>query len=94
MYFLRLIYYLCLWVCVNVCAQQHLQEFYKKQQEQLHLQLLQQQHPGKQAKEVGAPHAHAVFIAPTLPQTIKDVNGSYVSRNGNGCDCRVNGSLN
>ncbi|XP_036375664.1 forkhead box protein P2-like [Megalops cyprinoides] len=32
--------------------QQHLQEFYKKQQEQLHLQLLQQQHPGKQAKEV------------------------------------------
>lgn len=34
-------------------SQQHLQEFYKKQQEQLHLQLLQQQHPGKQAKEVG-----------------------------------------
>ncbi|XP_065263964.1 forkhead box protein P2 isoform X21 [Eretmochelys imbricata] len=32
--------------------QQQLQEFYKKQQEQLHLQLLQQQHPGKQAKEV------------------------------------------
>uniref|UniRef100_A0A3P8YBJ0 Fork-head domain-containing protein n=1 Tax=Esox lucius TaxID=8010 RepID=A0A3P8YBJ0_ESOLU len=32
-------------------CQQHLQEFYKKQQEQLHLQLLQQQHPGKQAKE-------------------------------------------
>uniref|UniRef100_A0A8L0DNV1 Forkhead box P2 n=1 Tax=Oncorhynchus mykiss TaxID=8022 RepID=A0A8L0DNV1_ONCMY len=32
-------------------SQQHLQEFYKKQQEQLHLQLLQQQHPGKQAKE-------------------------------------------
>ncbi|XP_051976656.1 forkhead box protein P2-like [Xyrauchen texanus] len=31
--------------------QQHMQEFYKKQQEQLHLQLLQQQHPGKQAKE-------------------------------------------
>ncbi|XP_048123467.1 forkhead box protein P2 isoform X2 [Alosa alosa] len=31
--------------------QQHLQEFYKKQQEQLHLQLLQQQHPGKQSKE-------------------------------------------
>lgn len=30
---------------------QHLQEFYKKQQEQLHLQLLQQQHPAKQAKE-------------------------------------------
>lgn len=41
-----------------LCAsfvQQHLQEFYKKQQEQLHLQLLQQQHPGKQVKEVGAP---------------------------------------
>lgn len=35
-----------------VCLQQHLQEFYKKQQEQLHLQLLQQQHPGKQVKEV------------------------------------------
>lgn len=35
-----------------VCPQQHLQEFYKKQQEQLHLQLLQQQHPNKQAKEV------------------------------------------
>ncbi|XP_067247752.1 forkhead box protein P2 isoform X5 [Chanodichthys erythropterus] len=34
-----------------VFPQQHLQEFYKKQQEQLHLQLLQQQHPGKQAKE-------------------------------------------
>uniref|UniRef100_A0A8C8CX97 Fork-head domain-containing protein n=1 Tax=Oncorhynchus tshawytscha TaxID=74940 RepID=A0A8C8CX97_ONCTS len=32
-------------------SQQHLQDFYKKQQEQLHLQLLQQQHPGKQAKE-------------------------------------------
>ncbi|XP_069318625.1 forkhead box protein P2 isoform X5 [Eulemur rufifrons] len=31
--------------------QQQLQEFYKKQQEQLHLQLLQQQHPGKQVKE-------------------------------------------
>ncbi|XP_026082469.1 forkhead box protein P2-like isoform X2 [Carassius auratus] len=31
--------------------QQHLQEYYKKQQEQLHLQLLQQQHPGKQVKE-------------------------------------------
>ncbi|XP_044776021.1 forkhead box protein P2 isoform X12 [Neomonachus schauinslandi] len=31
--------------------QQQLQEFYKKQQEQLHLQLLQQQHVGKQAKE-------------------------------------------
>ncbi len=37
---------------VHVFPQQHLQEFYKKQQEQLHLQLLQQQHPGKQAKEV------------------------------------------
>lgn len=35
-----------------VSPQQHLQEFYKKQQEQLHLQLLQQQHSGKQAKEV------------------------------------------
>lgn len=34
--------------------QQQLQEFYKKQQEQLHLQLLQQQHHGssKQSKEV------------------------------------------
>ncbi|KAJ8361242.1 hypothetical protein SKAU_G00177670 [Synaphobranchus kaupii] len=31
--------------------QQQLQEFYKKQQEQLHLQLLQQQHAGKQSKE-------------------------------------------
>lgn len=40
--------------CVCLCLQQHLQEFYKKQQEQLHLQLLQQQHPGKQAKEVDA----------------------------------------
>ena len=43
---------------VVVFLQQHLQEFYKKQQEQLHLQLLQQQHPGKQAKEVGALHTH------------------------------------
>ncbi|MBN3288467.1 FOXP1 protein, partial [Polyodon spathula] len=32
--------------------QQQLQEFYKKQQEQVHLQLLQQQHGGKQSKEV------------------------------------------
>ncbi|XP_067907624.1 forkhead box protein P1-like isoform X3 [Heterodontus francisci] len=31
--------------------QQQLQEFYKKQQEQLHLQLLQQQHAGKPTKE-------------------------------------------
>ncbi|XP_033875808.1 forkhead box protein P1-like isoform X3 [Acipenser ruthenus] len=31
--------------------QQQLQEFYKKQQEQVHLQLLQQQHGGKQSKE-------------------------------------------
>ncbi|XP_051946737.1 forkhead box protein P1a isoform X3 [Xyrauchen texanus] len=31
--------------------QQHLQEFYKKQQEELHLQLLQQQHVGKASKE-------------------------------------------
>ncbi|XP_071016699.1 forkhead box protein P1-B isoform X2 [Oncorhynchus clarkii lewisi] len=31
--------------------QQQLQEFYKKQQEQLHLQLLQQQHAGTQSKE-------------------------------------------
>ncbi|XP_062319545.1 forkhead box protein P1-B isoform X2 [Osmerus eperlanus] len=31
--------------------QQQLQEFYKKQQEQLHLQLIQQQHAGKQSKE-------------------------------------------
>ncbi|KAM9524291.1 forkhead box protein P1-B isoform 9-T14 [Salvelinus alpinus] len=31
--------------------QQQLQEFYKKQQEQLHLQLLQQQHVGTQSKE-------------------------------------------
>uniref|UniRef100_A0AAR2KD28 Fork-head domain-containing protein n=1 Tax=Pygocentrus nattereri TaxID=42514 RepID=A0AAR2KD28_PYGNA len=36
--------------------QQHLQEFYKKQQEQLHLQLLQQQHPSKQAKEQQQQH--------------------------------------
>uniref|UniRef100_G1P8T5 Forkhead box P1 n=1 Tax=Myotis lucifugus TaxID=59463 RepID=G1P8T5_MYOLU len=34
--------------------QQQLQEFYKKQQEQLQLQLLQQQHAGKQPKEVRA----------------------------------------
>lgn len=37
---------------LSLHLQQHLQEFYKKQQEQLHLQLLQQQHPGKQVKEV------------------------------------------
>lgn len=41
---------------VYVFPQQHLQEFYKKQQEQLHLQLLQQQHPGKQVKEVQITH--------------------------------------
>ncbi|KAF6099346.1 hypothetical protein HJG60_005254 [Phyllostomus discolor] len=35
--------------------QQQLQEFYKKQQEQLQLQLLQQQHAGKQPKEQVAP---------------------------------------
>lgn len=54
--------------------QQHLQEFYKKQQEQLHLQLLQQQHSGKQAKEVRLPGvwspviwewiSHHVFVTP------------------------------
>lgn len=48
-------------VCVCVNVQQHLQEFYKKQQEQLHLQLLQQQHPGKQVKEVGAINTHQCF---------------------------------
>ncbi|XP_051518264.1 forkhead box protein P1-B-like isoform X3 [Myxocyprinus asiaticus] len=31
--------------------QQHLQEFYKKQQEEIHLQLLQHQHVGKASKE-------------------------------------------
>lgn len=36
-------------------SQQQLQEFYKKQQEELHLQLLQQQHVGKPSKEVKAP---------------------------------------
>lgn len=45
-------------VCVCVFVQQHLQEFYKKQQEQLHLQLLQQQHPGKQVKEVSGTRTH------------------------------------
>ena len=54
-----------------MCPQQHLQEFYKKQQEQLHLQLLQQQHPGKQAKEVD--------VTPCMfPQTIKDLNDMEV----------------
>ncbi|XP_078270631.1 forkhead box protein P1-B isoform X1 [Rhinoraja longicauda] len=37
--------------------QQQLQEFYKKQQEQLHLQLLQQQHAGKPTKEQHQPLA-------------------------------------
>ncbi|XP_041048588.1 forkhead box protein P1-B isoform X2 [Carcharodon carcharias] len=37
--------------------QQQLQEFYKKQQEQLHLQLLQQQHAGKPTKEQQQPMA-------------------------------------
>uniref|UniRef100_A0A3B3BBC9 Forkhead box P1b n=1 Tax=Oryzias melastigma TaxID=30732 RepID=A0A3B3BBC9_ORYME len=47
--------------------QQQLQEFYKKQQEQLHLQLLQQQQHagGKQAKEVGRR---------VLVQTVPDVD--------------------
>ncbi|XP_041081125.1 forkhead box protein P1-like isoform X2 [Polyodon spathula] len=35
----------------TLMLQQQLQEFYKKQQEQVHLQLLQQQHGGKQSKE-------------------------------------------
>uniref|UniRef100_A0A673J5Y0 Forkhead box protein P1-B-like n=1 Tax=Sinocyclocheilus rhinocerous TaxID=307959 RepID=A0A673J5Y0_9TELE len=35
-------------------SQQQLQEFYKKQQEELHLQLLQQHHAGKPSKEVTA----------------------------------------
>ncbi|MCJ8743334.1 hypothetical protein PDJAM_G00092860 [Pangasius djambal] len=43
--------------------QQHLQEFYKKQQEQLHLQLLQQQHPSKQAKEQQQQHQHQQQLA-------------------------------
>uniref|UniRef100_A0AAZ3QGM8 Fork-head domain-containing protein n=1 Tax=Oncorhynchus tshawytscha TaxID=74940 RepID=A0AAZ3QGM8_ONCTS len=42
---------------------QHLQEFYKKQQEQLHLQLLQQQHPGKQAKEQQQQQQHQQQLA-------------------------------
>uniref|UniRef100_A0A4W5P139 Forkhead box P2 n=1 Tax=Hucho hucho TaxID=62062 RepID=A0A4W5P139_9TELE len=44
-------------------SQQHLQEFYKKQQEQLHLQLLQQQHPGKQAKEQQQQQQHQQQLA-------------------------------
>ncbi|XP_049329367.1 forkhead box protein P2 isoform X1 [Astyanax mexicanus] len=43
--------------------QQHLQEFYKKQQEQLHLQLLQQQHPSKQAKEQQQQQQHQQQLA-------------------------------
>lgn len=46
--------------------QQQLQEFYKKQQEQLHLQLLQQQqhqHGGsKQSKEVGWHHSSRLLL--------------------------------
>nr|XP_015202683.1 PREDICTED: forkhead box protein P1 isoform X2 [Lepisosteus oculatus] len=41
--------------------QQQLQEFYKKQQEQLHLQLLQQQHAGKQSKEQQAAAQQLAF---------------------------------
>lgn len=39
-------------LCPPSVSQQQLQEFYKKQQEELHLQLLQQQHAGKPSKEV------------------------------------------
>lgn len=40
--------------CTPSVSQQQLQEFYKKQQEELHLQLLQQQNVGKPSKEVSA----------------------------------------
>ncbi|XP_051873475.1 forkhead box protein P1-B isoform X1 [Pristis pectinata] len=49
--------------------QQQLQEFYKKQQEQLHLQLLQQQHAGKSAKEQQQPlAAHHLALQQQLLQ--------------------------
>ncbi|XP_072328365.1 forkhead box protein P1-B isoform X6 [Scyliorhinus torazame] len=49
--------------------QQQLQEFYKKQQEQLHLQLLQQQHAGKPTKEQQQPlAAHHLALQQQLIQ--------------------------
>ncbi|XP_078065583.1 forkhead box protein P1-B isoform X4 [Mustelus asterias] len=49
--------------------QQQLQEFYKKQQEQLHLQLLQQQHAGKPTKEQQQPlAAHHLALQQQLLQ--------------------------
>ncbi|XP_067855000.1 forkhead box protein P1-B isoform X3 [Heptranchias perlo] len=52
--------------------QQQLQEFYKKQQEQLHLQLLQQQHAGKPTKEQQQPlAAHQLALQQQLLQVQK-----------------------
>eukprot|EP00062_Callorhinchus_milii_P010439 gi/632955332/ref/XP_007893415.1/ PREDICTED: forkhead box protein P1 isoform X3 [Callorhinchus milii] len=48
--------------------QQQLQEFYKKQQEQLHLQLLQQQHAGKPTKEQQQPLSHQLALQQQLLQ--------------------------
>ena len=63
-------------MCICVCAhlQQQLQEFYKKQQEQLHIQLLTQPQHGvsKHGKEVGSPrrcdqpHDTAISKPPTI----------------------------
>ncbi|XP_067855001.1 forkhead box protein P1-B isoform X4 [Heptranchias perlo] len=51
--------------------QQQLQEFYKKQQEQLHLQLLQQQHAGKPTKEQQPLAAHQLALQQQLLQVQK-----------------------
>lgn len=46
-------YYMCVLSLSLSLSQQQFQEFYKKQQDELHLQLLQQQqHAGKPSKEV------------------------------------------
>ncbi|XP_042195550.1 forkhead box protein P1-B isoform X4 [Callorhinchus milii] len=51
-----------------IMLQQQLQEFYKKQQEQLHLQLLQQQHAGKPTKEQQQPLSHQLALQQQLLQ--------------------------
>lgn len=60
-------------------SQQQLQEFYKKQQEELHLQLLQQQHAGKPSKEVTASQYTPEDIVSVLQATPAVVSAALLA---------------